>query len=191
MPSTLVTLPSPANLQTELRYLAKYTGPSRPDPVLVYLHRVRIPSLVRAYPDAVANLERQYQDAIPQLTKGFVALLAGEQIDLIVATPSSRRDVVPYHEAVRAAYPGALDLTDAFRKAPTVSATTATSSEAVDRAITTEPVEVPPTARRVLIVDDIFSSGRTAAAIVARLRANGLQPNATVLIAAPLWVMKA
>lgn len=190
MPSEVVTLPSQIPIPAELRYLLQYSGPVTPLPVLAYLQRVRMPALTRNHPEMIEWLEKQYHAALPQLLETFSALLASERIDLIVAVPSSRQDVDPYRAAVVSTHAEALDLSATFRKNPEIAATTATSRDAVDQAITCDSIVVPATATRVLILDDIFSSGRSAAAVIARLRERGLNPKATVIIAAPLWVTK-
>ncbi len=43
-------------------------------------------------------------------------------------------------------------------------------------------------ARSVLIVDDYFVTGRTAAALLSIIRSHGLPADASVTVACPLWV---
>lgn len=42
--------------------------------------------------------------------------------------------------------------------------------------------------RRIVIVDDTFTTGTTAAAIVALLRQHGLPEDCEVIVACPLWL---
>jgi hypothetical protein len=175
--------------EVSLRFLAEYTGPSSSDSVLVFLQRVRIPSLTKAYPEQMEHLEREYTKHLPLLTDQFRRLIQDLDPDLIAAAPTSRPNLLdPYFTVIREAFPNALDVSARFAKRHHAAATTAkTFGEVYDATLYSGPA-LPAGIRTVLLVDDVFAKGATVTAVIRRLREAGLDHNISTTLACPLRI---
>jgi hypothetical protein len=175
--------------EVSLRFLAEYTGPSPSDSVLVFLQRVSITSLTKAYPEHMQYLEREYSKHLSLLTDQFRRLIDDLNPDLIAAAPTSRPDLLsPYFSVVREAFPRAVDVSAKFTKQRSAAATTAkTFGEVYDATVYSGPA-LPAEMKTVLLVDDVFAKGATVSAMIRRLREAGLDHNTSATVACPLRI---
>ena len=94
----------------------------------------------------------------------------------------------PYRLAIRDKLPGVIDLTDRFCRSGNVHSGEDASFDEICAALDYRAANDEVTISSLLIVDDVFSRGRTAAAMVFKLRAAGLPIISPVTIAFPLWI---
>jgi hypothetical protein len=111
--------------------------------------------------------------------RGYTSRLASELSVPVTAvlSPPSRfpQHAEPYRRAVLANYPGAADITDRLsRSSDALSGENAVFSD-IHAALSYQVAGDESGISSVVIVDDVFSSGRMAAAIILRLRTAGLQ----------------
>jgi len=119
------------------------------------------------------------EKAVRSLVEG---LPKGERFDLIVAPASQSKRFTPYLEAVRRAYPDARFYE--LKKLPDVSSGSADTSFSALLDATNAPEPHPQPATNVLIVDDIYANGKTAAVTITRLRR--FMPEASFTVACAL-----
>lgn len=106
--------------------------------------------------------------------------------DVVVAPPSSREDSKPYKNALLQS--GALDISDRFSRLPGVSAGRGATLEEMTAALSYSTAGDECGFRSLLIVDESFSRGTTAAAVLDHLRRAGLSDDCTVTIASAVWL---
>jgi hypothetical protein len=126
-----------------------------------------------------------------QLSKSTLALLQQVNdtlIDFILSPPSRRHDAEPYRAAFRVHFPDATDLSGAFARNGSVSAGESRDVASLLASLSFSTTIDLSSASSLLIVDDVYSSGTTAAAIVQLLCRNGLPSHTAITIAAPLYV---
>jgi hypothetical protein len=152
---------------------------------LVYLHRVRHFGADHPLVHAAAS---EYTLLLPMSTKTLAEYLAGRHFDAILAPPSSRRDLAPYLDAIVAALRPPEDWTELFARREGASAGSTASCQAMYESLALKSQESIAGAGAVLMVDDSFSSGTTACAILRRLIDAGLPEECQFTVAAPLWV---
>lgn len=125
--------------------------------------------------------------AMAQFYASRLAAMVGGSYDAIVMAPSSRNDAEPYFEALKQT--AAIDCTSRFSRTNTARAgeSTTTLTDLL-QAIEYEREGDESELKSLLIVDDVFSSGKTVRALVSKLRDAGLQPDCRIVVAVPLLV---
>jgi hypothetical protein len=174
-----------------LLYLDIYGGFFDVGTPLAYLQRVRSEAAATEQNFSLEHAAREYERALPQTLAQFERLIAALSADLLVCPPSFRKDATPYMKVARSTYPTAHDASEFFhRLASHTKAGTAKKLADVLDGLAID--EAPNFAQRkhVLIVDDVYADGRTAAAVVYRLRERGLSADAQITVACPLRVRK-
>jgi hypothetical protein len=110
-------------------------------------------------------------------------------IDALLSPPSDHAcQGMPYRESVAAKFPGAIDLTNVIFRDGTKRAGHGATLDQVVASLTYIPTGREKEFRRIVIVDDTFTRGMTAAAIITHLRKHGLPKNCEVVLACPLWL---
>jgi hypothetical protein len=110
-------------------------------------------------------------------------------VDALLSPPSDHAcQAMPYRESVAAKFPGAVDLTNGFFRDGTKRAGQGAPLDQVAASLTYKPTGREKEFRRIVIVDDTFTRGMTAAAIITQLRKHGLPENCEVILACPLWL---
>lgn len=153
---------------------------------LVFLHRVRQLGERNSW---VQHNAQHYRDHVqPAAAKALADYFKGRRFDAVLAPPSRRRDVLPYFEALVEELGPLEDWTDCFARADGTSAGSTRSCESLYHALTFVPRPSIVHASAVLMVDESFSSGTTACAILRHLLDAGLPDQCRLTVAAPLWV---
>lgn len=174
--------------QVQLIYLQKQEVAKGP---LAYLHHIRNPRTLKILgEDGIEHTYGiPYQKSLHSFTKEYENWSKEHPIELIVSPPSSRQDARPYREAILEQQAGPLDITRHFNKSTSVkSIHPATTLNDLIAAITHYALPDLGGYRGVLIVDELFSSGNTIAAMLHHLCSAGLSIDAEVLVCAPLWL---
>ena len=170
-----------SGFKVELAYLERWSPESPDDTPLAFLVRSDA-SRSGASPWAEA-----YRQNLPGYTRDFGEMLGDRSYELVVSPPSSRRDLDPYREAVVSRGIARTDLTDFVRRSRDASARSQSFDELVGALSLTGAPPVD-SARSLLIVDDYFVTGRTAAALLSVLRSHGFPADGGVTVACPLWL---
>lgn len=185
-----IALPTlPQSTSATLAYLESSASGTLPQGPLGYLHKVR--SITGRYVDAIAssNYSCAYYDLLSTYVKSYRMWAQSRAFDLIVRPPSHRHDSEPYAAAVRAACNGASDLSGRFAKVASVRAGNLSSvTELIQHMRCTATRDEVDTCQRIVIIDDVFSKGLSAAAVLQLLYDVGLPANAAVTVCAPLWM---
>jgi hypothetical protein len=152
---------------------------------LAYLHRVRqFPT--RDFRDTE---DFYLQRVLPEATRRLADELGGRTFDVVFSPPSSRQDATPYLAAIKQRLDAARDWTERFRRVGDGRAGVLRSCDAVRAATVFTPDESIAEVHSVLMVDESYSDGATACAMLTLLRQNGLSQDAEFVVAAPLWVV--
>ena len=122
----------------------------------------------------------------------YVSMLARAvpgPVDAVLSPPSRMAwQAEPYRHAIAAAHAQPVDLTAALIRSGNARAGEGASFEDVLGGLSYKPSGQEMTFRRMVIVDDTFTTGTTAAAIVVLLQKHGLQDECEVIFACPLWL---
>lgn len=154
-------------IPADLVYLAKYRAESGVAPselrALGYLHKTKS----RIWRGRLTEQERrEYEQQLPSLARALAMALPNRPFAALIAAPSSRPDLVcPFAESVRQRFPQVCDLTPFVRRVGNVRSGKGAS---FDEILQATRFDVPPTVLvegALLVVDDVFSSGRTAAVL--------------------------
>jgi len=186
MPDELVWVPL-IDPRIQLRVIALYKGRD-PGP-FGYLQGMRSGSLKALNSDpekteAAKNYHRNEQKYFENLAHAVPGPL-----DAILSPPSDFGwQSEPYRKKVGAKYKDALDLTDAFSRTGLARAGKGASLTEVLMSLSYAPCGKDSEFRQLAIVDDTFTKGTTAAALVLRLREHGLPETCNVIVACPLWL---
>lgn len=182
MPTADVILPVPgAPLSVRLSYLDR--GGSSD---IGYLQRVR--SMANVSGPILQGLEQRYKAGLA-IWPFKLAAHVGSPVSAIVAPPSSRPELVaPYLGAVSNRFPGAIDLSGRFHRTGALRSGEGATLEALIAATTYQAAGDEGQFQSIVIVDDVVADGKTAATVIALLRAAGVPETATWHMAAPLWL---
>lgn len=158
-----------------------------PSGPLYHLHAVR--SIARLINGRGAHARAYaYYEALPSALKVLRDWASKERFDVIVRAPSRRHDAEPFVAAIQLGMrESADDLSSYFSKQDSFRAGAASAAEAAVAAISCAlPSSELDDVREVLVVDDIFSKGYTAAAIVTHLSSSGLHRDARIAVCVAL-----
>lgn len=188
MPTKPVQLQLPDRIKpATLFYLAHTTGAEPVAFDLQFLHRLRDPKWINQFPDwATSHDAANYYATLPDAMRALRAVLDGHAFDLVASPPSRRHDAAPYLASIKMRNHNATDLSSSFHRVKDVRAGLVANPLAVIPSIALTYGESLKGFRNVLIVDDVYASGATSAAMVFRMEERGLPVDALVSIAAPL-----
>lgn len=146
------------------------------------------PQAVRAWPEASAKTcGATYDFRRKHFAQGLGSLVTGE-FDCILAPPS-RHDFAGYYKDELASGRSALDISSRFHKtADVVAGQAETTAADIYEALAYDAQGDEHSWSSVLIVDDVFASGKTVAAVLSRLRDAGLASDVSVTVAALLRI---
>lgn len=185
MPTTEILLPSLRGEQTSARlvYLQKGLTTSP----LTYLQGKRSKGVVLGDYESLETA-KTYRAMLWKFTGRLLAQIDGD-FGAVVSPPSRFCDADPYRQAFLS-QPAvhATDLTGRFARVGQVLAGESPSLQDLTNALVYSAEGDERTWQSILIVDDTTSSGRSAAALLERLRGAALEKTAKVTIASPLWL---
>ncbi|OHA09332.1 MAG: hypothetical protein A3A44_03450 [Candidatus Sungbacteria bacterium RIFCSPLOWO2_01_FULL_60_25] len=158
---------------------------------LSYIQWVRCPSILRSISESQErDVEAEYFNDLPGYVWAFSELLPQHlSPEAITVAPSRRLLAAPYMEVAAQRFPGARDLSIYVHK---IGETSAAESQSFDEVLESIRYTGPRQdgLQSLLIVDDMLASGRTAAAMVSRLRALGMPSGAAIAVAVALRVIR-
>jgi hypothetical protein len=164
--------------------LEQFDSGVAPTGALAYLHRKRRPG----YREADLRRSKElYEKYLPTLLQAFSDWSAVRRFVFVVCVPSSGADVLPYRDAIQRGSQSLRDLSQHFVKRAGFKATTAKSFKEVLAAITVSGINLE-NVEDLLILDEMVASGNSTAAVIRRARDAGMNPDARIVIAAPLVV---
>lgn len=176
-------------LPVTLSYIVKSEPNAVPPYPFTFLHTVRSGSAnlsgsLAGSPDAWS-----YYSKLSGILQGVKEWSESNQFDIAILAPSSRHDAEPFFAAVFNAQRNCEDYSPYFAKPSCFRAGEAKALWQAMNAITSSLAKLPHDTQRVLIVDDVYSRGLTAAAIVHRLRTQGgLSLDARITVFTPAWI---
>lgn len=158
--------------------------------LLNYLQSVRSHAL--AISPSGGQLEQDYWDAINGMRQRVVSLLEPpDNYDAIVDPPSLSGNHRPYLAACHKAIGRGKPIIRMIKREP-VSASTHTLHAMSECCCIKDPLGQPlniASLNSILIVDDVYATGKTVAVIVEKLRQRGLPPHVSITVACPLRVI--
>jgi hypothetical protein len=191
VPTQNFHLPTEPEITVTLVYLCKWSESDGCPGGLMYLQGIRTGSLAAVSPSGRPEdaAESRTYSSLRDRHVARLTVEVSEPVLAVISPPSRHSELtLPYRDAVKKRFPHATDLTDRFKRAENVSAGESASLTDLVNALTYHPGGDEGTFSSLLIIDDVFARGRTAAALVKRLREAGLPENCTITIAAPLWL---
>jgi hypothetical protein len=180
-----------SGFKVELAYLERWSPLSGPGSPLTYLARGS-----RSRPDDDSEgpensggngVEAEYQRNLPLYRRDFGEMLEDRAFEVVLAPPSRRADLEPYLNEVVSRGIARNDLSHRLRRKEPGTSRHQSFDQLID-ALDFEGDGTLANARSLLIVDDYFVTGRTAAAVLSLLRSHGFPTDADVTVACPLWV---
>ena len=164
---------------------------------LGFLQHARSGLLVVMSPDGRpenAPIAKRYDANLKKFTRSLADIveqgMAGRHPDAIVELPSTRNFNKPYTAEILTRFPAARDLTLIVDRHGNVKSGEDASFDEVLADTFIHGTDGLDTLKTVLLVDDILAEGKTAAAIVDRLREAGLSSKARIVLAVPLVTYK-
>lgn len=181
-----ILLPSRLKSAT-LYFLAHTTHAEAVDFDLQFLHRVRDDRWLLQHSDWATSPEAsRYYSRVADASLALRKELVGHQFDLIAMAPSRRRDAEPYCAAVKELKPDVRDVTRSFHRLNGRRA----GEPAHDFAVIADTAFAYAASlaayRSVVLIDDVYSSGKTTAAMLFWLEERGFPSDGTVAMVAPL-----
>ena len=152
---------------------------------LVWIHREKVLShlgLLEQLRVGLASYHRQ----LPRFLEAFKKLLEQHAWDLLLEAPSSKPHAKKFADVAREIRNETPCIS--FTKTASVSATTGDSVADIEAALLHEPKIKLGQFSNVLVVDDVFNVGKTAAAMILHLRKHGLSRSAKITVAVALYV---
>jgi hypothetical protein len=134
--------------------------------------------------ESARKYHRNKQHYFPMLARAVPG-----PVDAILSPPSSMSwQAEPYRSALADRYPSAIDLSPAVSRHCGARSGSGAALEEVLACLSYAPSGREKDFRRLVIVDDTFATGTTAAALVTLLRDHGLPEACEVILACPLWL---
>lgn len=188
MPSKPIDLPLLRGPKPATLYYLAHTKAAEPVRYnLQFLHRVRDRRWLAQLPDwATGDEAVAYYEQLPTAAAALAAELGDLPVDLVAAAPSRRRDAEPYLAAIKRRRRDAHDVSRSVHRVGNVSAGETTEPTRFVAHVALTYATRFDQFRDVLIVDDVYSAGTTAAALLFRMEQLGLPTDARVSVAAPL-----
>ncbi len=155
---------------------------------LISIHREKEPPRLNPFGKRERGLG-EYRCELPHFLKDFKSLISTSRWDLIVEASSSKPHAKLFADAAREMAGETPSVV--FSKRPGVSATTGATWMDIKAALSYEPHTLLGDRTRLLVVEDVFNGGKTVAAMISRLRDDGLSPETTTTVAVALYVPRA
>jgi hypothetical protein len=155
----------------------------------------RIERVLRLDAGFKSKLRKPYQAARHGYRDAFIRWASEARlfVDVVVCCPSSRDEAAfylgPVLDAVRLLNARALDLSGHFTKERGYKVGAGASWEEAAAKITFRFVQGLNSARRVLLIDDVWTQGWTVGVLLSHLLGAGLPPDVSVSVLAPLRVV--
>jgi len=110
-------------------------------------------------------------------------------IDAVISPPSKMAwQAEPYRKEILAKNSRGVDLTALMTKSGDARSGTGATFEQILAELEYRPCGQEPNFQRIVIVDDTFNEGKTAAAVLSKLRQHGVSDQCTFVVACPLWL---
>lgn len=167
-----------------------------PPNALSYLQYVRSlspdASKWKEYPFKEMKAEYPKQkEKTAQLLADYIQPVFSERVPTaIIKIPSTRDLNCPYYSAIKERYRDAIDLTLYVKRHYKVKSGEGATFKEVFEDIYLEPCDCLAGIKNILLIDDVYASGNTVAAVFLRLREHGLPDTARMQVAAPLLAEK-
>lgn len=189
MHSENISLPtSPEKLATKLFWLETHTSEAFSPLGVRYLQ-------LRQTAKKIGGLEQEklaYEKELPKLLMRFRDAVSLIECDVLVQCPSCNPHAAEFAGAATKSHPKAIHLILTY-DCNTPDRPRAGMGASVDQlAKAMFPIGSAPdlrTAKRIVIIDDVFSEGKTAAAVVQKLWELGLDRNVSISVVVALRVM--
>ena len=186
MPTENIDLPllgTVVQRNVRIAYLRKHDDPGE----FSYIQGICSGRLKRFTDFENLQVSVDYRRNLPNFTSGLAELLKSP-FDAVLSPPSRHPELAqPYFGALLPSSPKAVDLSGNFsRKSGSRSGDGRTYQEVFD-GLSYDPKGCESALGSVLIVDDIFYSGNTAAAIIAHLQRAGTPAPCRFTVACPYW----
>lgn len=134
--------------------------------------------------EVARSYRRNERDYVEALTKAV-----GENVDAVISPPSRLAwQAAPYRKSILANNAKAIDLTARLPSQKGIYAGEGTTVPKVVSELSFAPTGEEMNIRRLVIVDDTFNTGTTAAAIITVIRNYGLPNECEIIVACPLWL---
>lgn len=143
--------------------------------------------LAREVSEADPEVEDAYHKNLAEYRRDFGEMLEDRAFELVLSPPSSRRDLDPYRDEIVSRGIARRDLSGHLSRTRPTSARRQSFDQLID-ALAFEGAPPIAGARSLLIVDDYFVTGRTAAALLSLVRSHGFPLDGQVTVACPLWL---
>ena len=169
-----------SGFKVELAYLERWRPGQEEKTPLSFLAR-------KSSPETDEEMADAYQRNLPLYRRDFGELLGDRAFELVLSPPSRRSDLDPYRNEVVSRGIARTDLSHHFSRSEPRSSRRNSFDQLID-ALSFDGDPSLARARSLLIVDDYFVTGRTAAALLSILRSHGFPADGEVTVACPLWV---
>lgn len=118
----------------------------------------------------------------------LLARMISQPIDALISPPSGRFELITaYRDAISKYNPGAVDFSPSISRQGGSRSSFGDSIDVLEADLNYTPNGVENDCRRLVVVDDIFATGTTVAAVLRKLHSNGLPGCCEVICACPLW----
>ncbi len=173
--------------KVKLIYLGKQ-GPNKPSP-LSYLQSIRSGVLAAASGNKPeeTTIAMAYHNKLDEYTARLASEVPVPNM-AIFSPPSRFTHALPYREAMINIWPDIVDLTSRFKRDEKYPSGQNATSDEIFNNLQYEATGYESSFTTVLVVDDIFSRGRTVAAAIEKLRQAGVGDDCDFTVACPLWV---
>ncbi|MDH3222379.1 MAG: hypothetical protein OEO23_01575 [Gemmatimonadota bacterium] len=182
-----------SGFKVELAYLERWSPSAGPGSPLTFLARGDDTAGVGEAGDGdlgegeSESVASRYRRNLPLYRRDFGELLGDRAYELVLSPPSRRADLEPYRREIVARGIARTDLSDRLRRTGHATSRGQSFDQLID-AFAFEGDDALAGAKSLLIVDDYFVTGRTAAALLSILRSQGFPSDGQVTVACPLWV---
>ncbi|MDZ7660066.1 hypothetical protein [Fodinibius sp.] len=152
------------NLSINLVYLAKYKDGTS----LNYLQSIRSGTYeIVSKENPEDNLFAQsYNNNLPHATKSLAQNLEEYKFDIILRPPSSREDAKPYLEKIKEIRPDIKEISDCINRTKGSKSGVGNTFKQYRKSLSYSCESTPNGSIKLLIVDDVFNSGRTVSSIL-------------------------
>ncbi len=186
MPDEVVSVPL-CNPILKVRVVALFKGKEAGPFKYLQGTRSGILKLVNSEPEKT-EVARAYHRSSQEFFAKLANAVPGP-VDAILSPPSDMAwQSEPYRRAIATRFPAAVDLSGAISRGGTARAGKGASLEEILGGLSYRPCGREKDFRRIVIVDDTFTTGTTAAALVSLLHEHGVSKTCEVILACPLWL---
>ena len=187
MPKKRINIPvDDPTFNVELFYIHEY---KKSDPYhlrynpLMYLHSIRSGDIKED-----SHIAEAYRNNIKCYAEKLLNEFNWKYIDSVIGTPSSRDHINPYLSLFKRKFKPDLDLTGCFTKKSNFSAGLGNINIHTCGGIDYHCELDISCLKSILIIDDLFSTGTTAAIIIKLLKSHGVKDLISIALACPLLV---